>query len=96
MAKTLSMKKLRELRVEAATVVILVRRFAPHLVRGFFDRLAIDDRVRRRLSPPRRRTSRPLMIGLSAVGAVAAGAAAARLAGHHGPFGGDEPDIDRA
>jgi hypothetical protein len=86
MAKTPSMKQLRELRVEAAAVVLLVRRFAPHLVRDFFDRL----------SPPKRRASRPLKIGLSAVGVVAAGAAAARLAGHYGPFGGDGPETDRA
>jgi hypothetical protein len=96
MAKTKITKQLRELRVEAAAAVLVVRRFAPHFLREFFGQLAVGDRVRTRLSPPKRRTSRPLKIGLSAVGVVAAGAAAARLAGHHGPSGGDGPDIDRA
>jgi hypothetical protein len=94
MAKTISMKQLRDLRVEVAAAILLVRRFAPHLVKGFFDHLAVEDRVRRRLSPPKRRASRSLKIGLSAVGAVAAGAAAARLAGQH--FGDDGPEIDPA
>jgi hypothetical protein len=96
MAKTITLKQLRELRVETATAVRLVRRFAPHLVRDFFERLAVEDRVRKALSPPKRRASRPLKVGIAAVGVAAAGVAAARLAGHHGPFDDGGPDTDRA
>jgi hypothetical protein len=89
-------KQLRDLRIDAAAAVLLIRKFVPHLVRHFFDRLAVEDRVRRHLAPRKRRTSRPLKIGVAVLGVVAAGAAAARLAGQHGPFGDDGPEIDRA
>jgi hypothetical protein len=95
MAKTKKItKQLRELRVEAAAAVLLVRRFAPHLLRELFAQLALGNRVRRRFSPPKRRTSRPLKVGVSAVGVVAAGVVAARLAGHHGTGGDNRPETD--
>ena len=87
-------RQARDLRVTAAATVLLVRKFAPHLVKAFFDRL--EDGVRTRLSPRKRRGSRSLKIGVSAVGLAAAGVAAARLAGQHGPSGDDRPDIDRS
>src|SRR5215218_8725535 len=96
MAKITSAKQLRELRLNAGATILLLRKLTPHLVKAFVESLAVQDRVRAHLPSRQRRTSRPLKIGLSAVGVVAAGAAAARLAGHHGPFGGDGPDIDRA
>jgi hypothetical protein len=96
MAKTISAKQVRDLRVQAVATMLLIRRFAPHLVKAFFERLAVEDRVRRHLTPRKRRSSRTLKIGVSAVGVVAAGVAAARLAGQHGPFGDDRPEIDRA
>jgi exosome complex RNA-binding protein Csl4 len=95
MAKTTRTKQLRELRNNARATVLLVRTFVPKLVRGLLEQLAIEDWVRARLSPRRRRTSRPLVIGASAVGVVAAGAAAARLAGYRGPFGDDGSEADR-
>jgi hypothetical protein len=96
MAKTISAKQLRDLRVNVRAVVLLVRKFTPHLVRELVERIAVQDRVRG-LRPSRRRgASRPLKIGVTAFGVVAAGAAAAKLAAHRGPFGGDGLDTDRA
>jgi hypothetical protein len=96
MAKITSSKQLRELRLNTGAAILLFRRLTPHLVKAFVESLAVQDRVRAHLPSRHRRTSRrPLKIGLSAVGVVAVGAAAVRLAGHHGPFGGDGPDTDQ-
>jgi hypothetical protein len=89
-------KQLRELRIKAGAAAFLVRTFVPHLIKALFDHFAIEDRIRARLSPPKRRTKRPLKIGAFAVGAAAAGVAAARLVGHHSPSGHDRPETDRA
>jgi exosome complex RNA-binding protein Csl4 len=94
MARVTSAKQFRELRTNARATVLLVRTFTPHLVKAFVESLAVQDRLRARLPSRQRRTS-PLKIGLSAVGVVAAGAAAARLAGHYGPFGDGGPDTDQ-
>jgi hypothetical protein len=95
MAKTKGTKQLRELRIKAAAAAYLVRTFVPHLIKALFENLAIEDRIRARLSPPKRRTKRPLKIGAFAVGAAAAGVAAARLVGHRAPHE-RGPETDRA
>jgi hypothetical protein len=92
----LSARRLRDMRVQAATAVLLFRKVTPHLVKAFFESLAIGERVRNRVSPPKRRAGRPLKIGVFAVGAAASGVAAARLARHHGPFRDDTPELDRS
>ena len=94
---TISTRRLREARVKAAGAALLLRKVTPHLVRGFFESLAIQDRMRSRLSRGKHRTSR-MRIGAYAVGgaaAVGAGAVAVRKATHHQPPPADRSDLDR-
>jgi hypothetical protein len=85
MAKTIRMKRLRELRDNVRALVLMVRRFAPELARHLLERLSLGDRMR----------TRKVAIGASAVGVAAVGAVAARQARHRGLFGDDDPQIDR-
>jgi hypothetical protein len=93
---TIGTKRLREARLKAAGAALLLRKVTPHLVKAFFESLAIQDRIRSRLTRRKRRTSR-MRIGAYAVGgaaAVGAGAVAVRKATHHPPPA-DRSDLDR-
>jgi hypothetical protein len=95
MGKKTRTQQAHELRVNAVAAVLLVRTFAPQLLRHVFESLELGERARARLPGRKRRTSRPLKIGVAAVGVAAAGVAAARLSGYQGPFG-DGSDTDPA
>ena len=69
---------------------MLVRAFAPHLVRMLLESIASRHWVRNHVPRRRSQSRRSLKIGAFAVGGAAAGLAAVRIATHRPPFGDDE------
>ena len=96
MRKILSMKQLRELRLNVRAAALMTRRVTPHLVRHLFESLELGERVRRRrMSSRERRLRRTVRVGAYAVGVAALGAVAARRVGHDTQLGTDRPELDR-
>jgi hypothetical protein len=83
-------KQLRRARTDVLAGAMLVRAFAPHLVRMLLESIASRHWVRNHVPRRRSQSRRSLKIGAFAVGGAAAGLAAVRIATHRPPFGDDE------